>query len=84
VQTVRIRSFNHIGPRQRQGFVAADFAAQIAEIESGRRPPQMTVGALDVARDFSDVRDVSRRASRAKSTTSAQVRRSPYAPCWRR
>ena len=37
VQTVRIRSFNHIGPRQRQGFVAADFAAQIAEIEAGRR-----------------------------------------------
>ena len=60
VQTVRIRSFNHIGPRQRQGFVAADFAAQIAEIEAGRRPPQMTVGALDVARDFSDVRDVVR------------------------
>jgi len=60
VQAIRVRSFNHIGPRQRQGFVAADFAAQIAEIEAGQRPPQMTVGALDVARDFSDVRDVVR------------------------
>ena len=60
VQAIRVRSFNHIGPRQRQGFVAADFAAQIAEIEAGQRPPRMTVGALEVARDFSDVRDVVR------------------------
>lgn len=60
VRTIRVRSFNHIGPRQRQGFVAADFAAQIAEIEAGQRPPRMIVGALDVARDFSDVRDVVR------------------------
>jgi GDP-4-dehydro-6-deoxy-D-mannose reductase len=60
IASIRVRSFNHIGPRQRQGFVAADFAAQIAEIEAGQRPPRMTVGALDVARDFSDVRDVVR------------------------
>jgi GDP-4-dehydro-6-deoxy-D-mannose reductase len=60
VRAIRVRSFNHIGPRQRQGFVAADFAAQIAEIEAGQRLPKMTVGALDVARDFSDVRDVVR------------------------
>ncbi|HSN73896.1 MAG TPA: GDP-mannose 4,6-dehydratase, partial [Anaerolineae bacterium] len=52
--------FNHIGPRQRRGFVAPDFASQIAEIEAGLRPPQMAVGALDVARDFSDVRDIVR------------------------
>jgi GDP-4-dehydro-6-deoxy-D-mannose reductase len=60
VETIRVRPFNHIGPRQRQGFVAPDFAAQIAAIEAGRQPPRMTVGALDVARDFSDVRDVVR------------------------
>ena len=58
VQAVRVRPFNHIGPRQRRGFVAPDFASQIAEIEAGLRPPVMTVGALDVARDFSDVRDI--------------------------
>ena len=57
---MRVRPFNHIGPRQRQGFVAADFASQIAEIEAGLRPPQVSVGAMDVARDFSDVRDVVR------------------------
>ncbi len=60
VATVRIRPFNHIGPRQRQGFVAPDFAVQIAEIEAGKRPPEVKVGNLDVARDFSDVRDIVR------------------------
>ena len=60
VAAVRVRPFNHIGPRQRLGFVAPDFASQIAEIEAGLRPPQVVVGALDVARDFSDVRDIVR------------------------
>ncbi len=58
VEAVRVRPFNHIGPRQRQGFVAPDFAAQVAEIEAGLRPARISVGALDVARDFSDVRDI--------------------------
>lgn len=58
VETVRVRPFNHIGPRQRRGFVAPDFASQIAEIEAGLRPPRLSVGTLDVARDFSDVRDI--------------------------
>lgn len=60
VQAVRMRPFNHIGPRQRRGYVAPDFASQIAEIEAGLRPPKMAVGQLDVARDFSDVRDIVR------------------------
>jgi len=30
----------------------------VAEIEAGLRPPRISVGALDVARDFSDVRDI--------------------------
>ncbi|HRI56804.1 MAG TPA: GDP-mannose 4,6-dehydratase, partial [Anaerolineae bacterium] len=33
VEAVRVRPFNHIGPRQRRGFVAPDFASQIAEID---------------------------------------------------
>ena len=60
VRAIRMRPFNHIGPRQRRGFVAPDFASQIAEIEAGLRPPTMNVGDLDVARDFSDVRDIVR------------------------
>lgn len=60
IQAIRVRPFNHIGPRQRKGFVAPDFACQIAEIEAGQRPPEVVVGTLDVARDFSDVRDIVR------------------------
>ncbi|MBM4467026.1 MAG: GDP-mannose 4,6-dehydratase [Chloroflexi bacterium] len=58
--TVRVRPFNHIGPRQSLGFVAPDFASQIAETEGGLREPIIQVGNLEPRRDFSDVRDVVR------------------------
>ena len=57
---VRVRPFNHIGPRQRLGFVAPDFASQIAAAEMGQRAPAIEVGNLAARRDFSDVRDVVR------------------------
>jgi GDP-4-dehydro-6-deoxy-D-mannose reductase len=57
---VRVRPFNHIGPRQGPGFVVPDFAKQIAEIEAGQREPVMRVGNLSAQRDFADVRDVVR------------------------
>jgi len=57
---VRVRPFNHIGPRQAEGFVAPAFAKQIALIEAGQQEPVIRVGNLDVQRDFSDVRDVVR------------------------
>jgi GDP-4-dehydro-6-deoxy-D-mannose reductase len=57
---VRVRPFNHIGPRQAEGFVAPAFAKQIALIEAGQQEPVIHVGNLDVQRDFSDVRDVVR------------------------
>ncbi len=60
LHTVRVRPFNHIGPRQNDRFVAPAFARQIAEIEQGMRPPIMEVGNLAAQRDFSDVRDVVR------------------------
>jgi GDP-4-dehydro-6-deoxy-D-mannose reductase len=60
VHVVRVRPFNHIGPRQRVGFVAPDFASQIAAIELGLQPPIIEVGNLAARRDFSDVRDVVR------------------------
>lgn len=55
---VRVRPFNHLGPRQDPRFVAADFARQIAAIERGDRPPVVRVGNLQAERDFTDVRDV--------------------------
>jgi len=60
LKTVRVRPFNHIGPRQRDQFVASSFAKQIAEIEAGLRPPVVRVGNLEVKRDFTDVRDMVR------------------------
>lgn len=57
---VMVRAFNHIGPGQRKGFVIADFASQIAEIEKGVIPPVIKVGNLEAERDFTDVRDIVR------------------------
>ena len=60
LQTVLVRAFNHIGPKQAPIFVVADFCKQVAEIEAGRREPVLRVGNLDAARDFTDVRDIVR------------------------
>lgn len=60
LDVVRVRPFNHIGPRQRLGFVVPDFAKQIAEAEAGLCAPVIRVGNLRAKRDFSDVRDVVR------------------------
>jgi GDP-4-dehydro-6-deoxy-D-mannose reductase len=60
IPIIRARPFNHIGPGQRRGFVAADFASQIAEIEAGQSEPVLYVGNLTAARDFTDARDVVR------------------------
>ena len=57
---IRARPFNFIGPGQAEGFVAIDFASQVAQIEAGRQPPVILVGNLAARRDFSDVRDVVR------------------------
>src|SRR5205085_8754686 len=57
---VRVRPFNHIGPRQNRKFVAAAFASQVAAIEAGLQPPVMQVGNLEARRDFTDVRDTVR------------------------
>jgi len=58
LHVIRVRPFNHIGPRQGLGFVASDFASQIAAAELGLQQPVMAVGNLAARRDFSDVRDV--------------------------
>lgn len=57
---VRVRPFNHIGPRQPEGYIVADWTRQIAAIERGHAPPILRVGNLDSRRDYTDVRDVVR------------------------
>jgi GDP-4-dehydro-6-deoxy-D-mannose reductase len=58
VAAIRVRPFNHTGPGQSPQFVVPAFASQIAEIETGRKPPVILVGNLEARRDISDVRDV--------------------------
>jgi GDP-4-dehydro-6-deoxy-D-mannose reductase len=57
---VRVRPFNHAGPRQSPHFAVASFAQQIARIELGLQPPRLKVGNLKSKRDFTDVRDMAR------------------------
>jgi len=65
LRTIRLRPFNHIGPRQTEAFVVPAFAAQIARIEAGVQPPVLRVGNLAAERDFTDVRDIVRAYERA-------------------
>jgi GDP-4-dehydro-6-deoxy-D-mannose reductase len=58
MQIIRVRPFNHIGPRQTTQFVVARFASQIANIERGGVEPVIRVGNLDTKRDFTDVHDM--------------------------
>jgi GDP-4-dehydro-6-deoxy-D-mannose reductase len=58
VPVIRVRPFNHFGPRQAPTFAIASFARQIALIEAGKQRPVLSVGNLSVQRDFTDVRDV--------------------------
>jgi GDP-4-dehydro-6-deoxy-D-mannose reductase len=60
VPVIEARPFNHIGPRQRPGFVVPDFASQIAAILAGQQEAVIRVGNLSPRRDFTDVRDVAR------------------------
>jgi GDP-4-dehydro-6-deoxy-D-mannose reductase len=54
---IATRSFNHIGPGQRDSFAVPSFARQLREIANGKRD-ELLVGNLEPVRDFTDVRDV--------------------------
>lgn len=60
LKTIRVRPFNHVGPRQSPKFAVSAFAQKIAEIEKGKREPVLPVGNLEAKRDFTDVKDVVR------------------------
>ncbi len=54
---IAVRSFNLIGPGQSVQFALPSFAAQLAEIEAGRKEPVLRVGNLTSRRDFIHVDD---------------------------
>jgi GDP-4-dehydro-6-deoxy-D-mannose reductase len=55
---VMTRSFNHIGPEQKDIFVVSSFAKQLVEIKKFEKPAEILAGDLSIIRDFLDVRDV--------------------------
>lgn len=55
-----VRAFNHSGAGQAEMFVISDFCKQIAEIEKGLKPPEISTGNLSAKRDFTDVHDIVR------------------------
>ena len=56
---VMTRSFNHIGPFQRDIFVISSFAKQLVEIKKrGKNSGELVTGDTSIVRDFTDVRDV--------------------------
>jgi len=52
------RSFNHIGPRQRDQFVVSSIAKQFADIAVNHKKPIIKIGAGSIIRDFVDIDDV--------------------------
>lgn len=57
LKVVRVRPFNHVGPRQSPDFVVSAFAKRIVNIERGI-DKVMKVGNLSARKDFTDVKDM--------------------------
>jgi GDP-4-dehydro-6-deoxy-D-mannose reductase len=55
---VMTRSFNHLGPGQKDIFVIPSFARQLIRIKKGLQPAEIITGDISLVRDFVDVRDV--------------------------
>ena len=59
LDVVMTRSFNHLGPGQKDIFVISSFAKQLVEIKKGiKKEKKLTTGDISIVRDFLDVRDV--------------------------
>ena len=53
------RSFNHIGPFQKDVFVLASFVKQMAHLKlNGATNNELVTGNINIVRDFTDVRDI--------------------------
>jgi GDP-4-dehydro-6-deoxy-D-mannose reductase len=60
LHVVRVRPFNHSGPKQSPDFVLPSLVSQVAKIQAGLSESVLNVGNLDSVRDFCDVRDIVR------------------------
>ena len=55
---IMTRSFNHIGPGQKDVFVVSSFVKQLVEMAQNSCEKTLHVGNIEIIRDFLDVRDV--------------------------
>ncbi|RZK11391.1 MAG: NAD-dependent epimerase/dehydratase family protein [Flavobacterium sp.] len=55
---IMTRSFNHIGPGQKDLFVVSSFAKQLVDIKRSGGKGKIVTGDTTIVRDFVDVRDV--------------------------
>lgn len=55
---VMTRSFNHIGPFQKDIFAVPSFVKQLVQIKKNGGKGELITGNLNIVRDFTDVRDV--------------------------
>ena len=60
LNVIRLRTFNHEGPRRERYFGIASFCYQIARIEKGLQEPVVKVGHVDDKRNFTHVQDIVR------------------------
>lgn len=60
VWTVRVRTFNLIGPGQPPHLLVSGLARQVAQAEGEGQPITVRVGNLTPRRDYTDVRDAAR------------------------
>jgi GDP-4-dehydro-6-deoxy-D-mannose reductase len=59
LDVIMTRSFNHIGPGQKEIFVVSSFAKQLTDLaKKSAKQGQLRVGDISIVRDFLDVRDV--------------------------
>ncbi|MEK7499908.1 MAG: GDP-mannose 4,6-dehydratase, partial [Patescibacteria group bacterium] len=58
LKTIRLRVFNHSGPKRPPAFGDSHTAHEIALIEAGLKEPVITYRDLTAVRDYSDVRDI--------------------------
>jgi GDP-4-dehydro-6-deoxy-D-mannose reductase len=59
LEIMRVRAFNHAGPRQSTDYVVASLTRQVAAgLVAGETPVRVVTGNPEPRRDFTDVRDV--------------------------
>ncbi|OGC42637.1 hypothetical protein A2Y85_07195 [candidate division WOR-3 bacterium RBG_13_43_14] len=58
LDVVILRPFTHTGTGHARNFVLPTIAAQIAEIELGKRPPIVEIGNTEIRREFMNVQDI--------------------------